>query len=108
MLDSFEDEEDNLDELSNGVLDLIEAGKLDKAEEACAELRRQYPDVIDWIERTGMIHEARGETQKAIEYYQRCLTYIEENPVGFDERSKDWYNRSIQRLTKSTETKHGC
>ena len=105
--DFFEDDEDNLDELSNGVLDLIEAGKLDEAEEACAELRRQYPDVIDWMERTGMIHEARGETQKAIEYYRRCLTYIEENPVGFDEGSKDWYIRSIQKLTKGMETERG-
>ncbi len=105
-VDFFGDEEDNLDELSNGVLDLIEAGKLEEAEVACAELRRQYPQVIDWMERTGMIHEARGETEKAIEYYQRCLAHVDENKDDFGEGFKDWYVRSIDKLKKAPETEH--
>ncbi len=94
----FGDEEDDLAELSNGVLDLINAGKLEEAEKACAELKRQYPHVVDWMERTGMIHEARGEHEKAIEYYQQCLTHIEENPDLFEEASKHWYHASIEKL----------
>ena len=105
IVDFFgDDEEDDLDELSNGVVDLIEAGKLEEAEAVCAELRRQYPQVIDWMERTGMIHEARGEPEKAIGYYQRCLTHIEENKDDFDEGFKDWYIRSIDKLKKGPKT----
>ncbi len=101
----FGDEEDDLAELSNGVLDLINAGKLEEAEKACAELKRQYPNVVDWMERTGMIHEARGEREKAIEYYQRCLNHIEENKDLFDDGFKDWYIRSIEKLKNPPETK---
>ena len=71
---AFGDQEDDLAELTNAALDLINAGKLEEAEKACAELKRQYPNVVDWMELTGMIHEAQGEHQQAIEYYQRCLT----------------------------------
>jgi tetratricopeptide (TPR) repeat protein len=98
------DDDDNLEQLSNSVLDLIDEGRIDEAEEACRQLKRDFPDVIDWIERTGAVHEARGETDKAVEYYRRCLQYIDDHPDYFDEASKDWYRRSIKRLESSDES----
>ena len=91
-------DDDNIDRLSNSVVDLITEGRLDEAEKACRRLKREFPDAIDWIERTGAVHEARGETDKAIDYYRQCLQYIDDNPDYFDEASKDWYRRSIKRL----------
>ena len=41
---------DEVDELSNSVLDLIEAEKFDEAESVCRQLRDRYPDQIDGIE----------------------------------------------------------
>jgi hypothetical protein len=82
---------DELDRLSNSVVDLIDDGRLDDAERACRELKRRYPDMIDWIERTGSLHEARGEVSQAIEFYRKCIGYIDSHPVGFDAASKDWY-----------------
>ena len=99
--------DDNIDELSNSVLDLIKEGRLDEAEEACRQLEHEFPDAIDWIERTGSVHEARGETDKAIEYYRRCLQYIDDNPDDFEEASKDWYRRSIKRLELNAESPGG-
>ena len=92
------DDDDNLEQLSNSVVDLINDGRLDEAENACKKLKREFPDVIDWIERTGALHEARGETDKAVDYYRRCLQYIDDHPDYFEEASKDWYRRSIKRL----------
>jgi tetratricopeptide (TPR) repeat protein len=97
-------DEDNIDRLSNSMLDLIDEGRLDEAEQACRQLKREFPDAIDWIERTGAVHEARGETDKAIEYYRRCLQYIDDNPDYFEEASKDWYRRSIKRLESSGDS----
>jgi tetratricopeptide (TPR) repeat protein len=97
-------DDDSIDQLSNSVLDLIKEGRLDEAEEACRKLKREFPDAIDWIERTGAVHEARGETDKAIEYYRRCLQHIDDNPDYFEEASKDWYRRSIKRLESGGET----
>ena len=98
------DDDDNLEQLSNSVVDLINEGRLDEAEDACKQLKREFPDVIDWIERTGALHEARGETDKAVDYYRRCLQYIDDHPDYFEEASKDWYRRSIKRLESSGES----
>lgn len=100
----FAFDDDNLEELSNSVLDLIKEGRLDDAEDACKQLKSEFPDLIDWIERTGAVHEARGEADKAVEYYQRCLQYIDDHPDGFEEASKDWYRRSIKRLESNDES----
>jgi tetratricopeptide (TPR) repeat protein len=97
-------DDDNIDRLSNRVLDLIQDGRLDEAEEACRQLKREFPDAIDWIERTGAVYEARGETDKAIDYYRRCLQYIDDNPDYFEEASKDWYRKAIKRLESGGET----
>ena len=98
------DDDDNLEQLSNSVVDLINEGRLDEAEDACKQLKREFPDVIDWIERTGALHEARGETDMAVDYYRRCLQYIDDHPDYFEEASKDWYRRSIKRLESSGES----
>ena len=60
-----------IDRLSNRALRLIQARCLDEAEEACRELERVFPEYIDWIDRTALLHEQRGENIKAAEYYRR-------------------------------------
>jgi len=101
----FDDnDDDNLEQLSNSVVDLIDEGRLDEAENACRQLKREFPDLIDWIERTGAVHEAKGEKDKAVEYYRRCLQYIDDHPDYFEEASKDWYRRSIKRLQSNGES----
>lgn len=90
--------EDDLDELSNRVVDLINDGRLEEAEVACRELKEQYPEVIDWLHRTAMLHEARGETQQAIEYYERTLQYMDDNPEDYEPSSREPFREAIARL----------
>ncbi len=80
---------DALDELSNSVLDLIKAKEFDKAESVCNELRRKYPAQIDGIERMAMVYEARGDIEKASEYYLKSAEFMRSNP-GFDEEGIQW------------------
>ncbi len=94
--------EDNLDELSNRVVDLIDEGRLDEAETACQELKEQYPEVIDWLFRTAMLHEARGEPQRAIEYYERTLAWMDDNPDDFEPASREPFRDDIDRLRQAT------
>jgi len=89
---------DELERLSNGVLYLIDTGRLEDAERACSELERKFPDQIDWLDRTGSLYEARGDPGAAIGCYRRCLDFIEQNPEGFDESSKDMYRGMIEHL----------
>jgi hypothetical protein len=80
---------DDLDDLSNSVLDLIKTKEFDKAESVCNELREKYPDQIDSIERMAMVYEARGENKKASEYYLKTAEFMRSNP-GFDEEGIQW------------------
>jgi len=93
--------EDELDQLSNRVVDLIDEGRLDEAAAACEELKARYPEVIDWIQRTAMLHEARGEVREAIEYYERTLEYMDANPDDFEQLSREPSRAAIERLRRA-------
>jgi len=99
--DDYDSQLDELDRLSNSVINLIKKGRLDDAEQACLELKRKYPDMIDWIERTGALNEARGEIGRAIDFYQQCIVYIDNHIDDFDADSRDWYRDVVVRLKSS-------
>ena len=90
--------ETELDQLSNSVIDLIDQGRLDEADAACEELRTSYPEVHDWLMRRAMVCEARGEFERAIEYCERVIAWMDENPEDFDPESRDPYREDIERL----------
>lgn len=77
-------EDDDLDETSNAVVDLIRAGRLDEAEAAAHDLLLRYPDVVDGLERLGMVYEARGDRKQAADYYRQAVAFILKNPDCFD------------------------
>jgi len=78
-----------LDRLSNSVVTLVNAGRLDEADAVCEQLRTEYPEVHDWLMRKAMLCEARGETKLAIEYCQRTIDWMEAHPEAFDPESRD-------------------
>lgn len=92
--------EDDLDALSNGVMDLIDARRFDDALAACERLLREYPEVIDGLERSAMVHEARGELAVAIDFYRRALAFTElpDNRDGFDEDGREYFREKIAKL----------
>ena len=94
----FDRELAELEALSNGALDLIERGRFDDAERVCLELKRRFPEQIDWIDRFAQLHLARGQVGRAIECYRECLAHIERDPDGFDSDSRAWYRDEIARL----------
>lgn len=59
---------DRLDQLSNGSLDLINAGRLDEAERMCQQLLVEFPDVFDGHMRLGQLHRRRGDNRKAAKH----------------------------------------
>lgn len=87
---------EELDNLSNRVLDLIEAGKLDEAEAQCHKLLEQYPDDVDGLDRLAAVYEARGENRMAAEYYRRAAGFMGSRP-GFENEAIEW------ALTKASE-----
>lgn len=101
--DSFDPDLDELERLSNEAVDRIERGLFDEAERKCFELKLRFPDMIDWIDRSAALHEARGNVGKAVERYRMCLDYIDRHPDGFDAASRKWYRGRIDRLLKALQ-----
>ena len=88
----------DLDRLSNSVVRLVGEGRLDEADAACEELRTRYPEVVDWLMRKAMVCEARGETERAIEYFERTLAWMDAHPENFGPESRDPFREDIERL----------
>jgi len=96
MKDSFA-HLDDLDILSNSVVDLIKEDRFDEAEKTCHELLSRYPDQIDGIDRFAELYEARGDKKKAAQYYRKAAEFAKNNP-GFDQEVIDWYLTKAKRL----------
>lgn len=77
-------EDDGLDDASNGVIDLIDAGRLDEAERAAHDLLERYPEVHDGLERLAMVAAARGDRARAAEYYRKAADFVHARGEGYD------------------------
>ena len=96
------EEVQELDDLSNGALDEIKAGRYDKAEKLCQELLRTHPDVIDGHDRLGMLREAQGRFEEAADHYAKVLAIIEEHPEDYGSELTDTFRRQGEEaLAKS-------
>ena len=100
--DVFDIEE--LDRLSNRVVDLVDEGRLDEADAVCEQLRTEYPEVHDWLMRKAMICEARGQAELAIEYCQRTIDWMDAHPDDFDPESREPFYADIERLRNATKS----
>ena len=91
------DDNENLDEDSNRVLDLIRTGKLDEAEAAANALLRDYPDVHDGLDRLGQVYEARGDLKRAAHYYRQTVAFMESHD-GYDVELIDAIRAQAEKL----------
>jgi hypothetical protein len=89
-----------IDKLSNSVLPLIKEKRLDEALAACEQLRIEYPEAPDWLERSAMVHEARGNILLSLDFYRRMLSFTElpEQRDGYDEEIRISYREKISEL----------
>jgi len=69
-------DDEGLDDASNSVIDLIDAGRLNEAEQAAHDLLQTYPDVHDGLERLAMVYAARGDRPRAAEYYRKAADFV--------------------------------
>ena len=88
-----------LDQLSNSVVDLIKQNRLDEAEAVSQKLLTDYPDQVDGLNRLATVYEARGEKNKAAEYYRKAANFAKSNP-GFDEQSVVGFLSEARRIEK--------
>ena len=106
-LASYVQERDELTEASNAVVDMVQAGNLDAAEQAAHDLLARFPDVHDGYDRLGMVCEARGDHRQAADYYRRAITVIRDHPDNYDPEFEAVFQRLIDRLDAQADAAAG-
>jgi tetratricopeptide (TPR) repeat protein len=94
-------EDDDLDELSNAVVDMLKQGRIADAEAAWQQLNDKYPDMIDPLDRKAMILEAKGEYAEAADYYRQAAEYARTHD-GFEDESVQFFLAKAQHLASAT------
>jgi tetratricopeptide (TPR) repeat protein len=89
---------DELTEASNAVVDMVQAGNLDAAEQAARDLLARFPDVHDGYDRLGMVCEARGDHRQAADYYREAINVIRSHPDAYDPEFEAVFQKLIDRL----------
>jgi tetratricopeptide (TPR) repeat protein len=100
-LASYVQEHDELNELteaSNAVVDMVQAGHLDAAEQAAHDLLARFPEVHDGYDRLGMVSEARGDHRQAAAYYRKAINVIRSHPDAYDPAFEAVFQKLIDRL----------
>src|ERR1700735_494853 len=109
-LASYVHEYDPLDELteaSNAVVDMVQAGNLDAAEQAAHDLLARFPDVHDGYDRLGMGSEARGGQRQAADYYRKAINVIRNHPDNYDPAFEAVFQRPVDRLEPQADAAAG-
>ena len=101
------DELDELTEASNAVVDMVQAGHLDAAEQAAHELLARFPDVHDGYDRLGMVCEARGDRRQAADYYRKAINVIRNHPDNYDPEFEAAFQRLVDRFETQADANTG-
>ena len=101
------DERDELTEASNAVVDMVQAGNLDAAEQAAHDLLARFPDVHDGYDRLGMVCEARGDHRQAADCYRKAINVIRNHPDNYDPGFEAVFQRLIDRLETQADAAAG-
>jgi tetratricopeptide (TPR) repeat protein len=96
-------DDDGLDDASNVVIDLIDAGRLDDAERAAQDLLERYPEVHDGLERVAMVAAARGDRTRAAEYYRRAADFVHSRPDCYDAEMETYFREKVAEFSRPNE-----
>ena len=91
---TWHDDLDEQLEISNHVNDLVHEGRLDEAEELCHELKRRWPDMIDWRDRFAELYAARGDNARAAEHYRLAADFARTHDGFDDDGINDFLDRA--------------
>lgn len=101
-IEAMLDWEEELDQRSNGVIDLIDAGKLDEAERAARDLLERFPEVHDGYDRLGMVYEARGQHREAAECYRQVIEFVRNYPDDYEPGFETTFQKLVDKLDPPT------
>ena len=98
------DDDDGLDALSNSAVDLANAGRFDEALTACTQLRADFPDVVDGLERTAMVHAKLGHHALAADFYRQAFDFVNHPDRREDYEDRDFYREQAEKQQRLADS----
>jgi tetratricopeptide (TPR) repeat protein len=96
---------DELERVTEDAWRLTREGKFDEAEAACHELKRRWPDMIDWRDRFAILYEMRGDYALAAKHYQLAAEFAAANE-SFDQELIDEHRTKARELGARARREH--
>jgi tetratricopeptide (TPR) repeat protein len=91
------DDDDGLDDLSNSAVKLARAGLFDQALAVCDRLLAEFPEVVDGLERSAMVHAAMGHHALAADFYRKALDFVTHPSRRDDYENHDFYREQAAK-----------
>jgi Flp pilus assembly protein TadD len=92
----------DLDGVSIAVMDLVQAGKLDEAEEVARSLIARFPGAHHGHNCLGMVYEARGDRKQAATHYRKVIDIARQHPDDLGPEFADNFRSLVDRLDPPT------
>lgn len=89
--------DDGLDRLSNSVPALVKAGRFEEAQRACQRLLQEFPDVVDGLEHSALVHAAQGDHATAADFYRKALAFVTHPSRCDDYENADYYRQHSEQ-----------
>jgi tetratricopeptide (TPR) repeat protein len=90
-------QDDGLDDLSNSVVDLVQARRFEEALGACQRLLQEFPDVVDGLERSALVHAALGDHATAADFYRKALAFVTDPSRCHEYEDADFYRQQVEK-----------
>jgi hypothetical protein len=90
-------DDDGLDELSTSAIELADEGRLDEALAVCARLLAEFPDVVDGLEHSGMVHAKMGHHALAADFYRQAFDFVSDPSRRDDYEQHDHYREEAEK-----------
>jgi len=97
-------EDDDVDDASHAVVELVQAGKLEDAEAVARDLLTRYPHEPDGWDCLGIVHEARGENRRAADCYRKMLEIMRQHPDDYKPGYQAEFAKLIDKLDPPAPT----
>jgi hypothetical protein len=91
------DDDDGLADLSNSAVRLANEGRLDEALAICARLLAEFPDVVDGLERSAMVHATMGHHALAADFYRQASDFVNDPSRRDDYEEHDYYREQAEK-----------
>jgi tetratricopeptide (TPR) repeat protein len=95
--------DDGLDRLSNSVPALVQQGRLEEALRACHRLLLEFPDVVDGLEHSALVHAAQGDHATAADFYRKALAFVTDPSRCDQYENADYYRQHCEQQQRLAE-----